>query len=160
MQRSKISAYRKPKTLEELRRITGIGEAKCRDYGEAILNALRRFENGERASKEWHSRASSPSQETRELLEKGHSFEEIAQLRGRKIYSVVVLVADLVERGEVAFRSDWVHPIHLEQIRQSAATLGLDLLKPIKDSLPEEISYESIRLVVAHLRHSTKNPSA
>ncbi len=152
--------HRKPKTLEELRRITGIGEAKCRDYGEAILNALRRFENGERASKEWHSRASSPSQETRELLEKGHSFEEIAQLRGRKIYSVIVLVADLVEKGELAFRSDWVHPIHLEQIRQSAATLGLDLLKPIKDSLPEEISYESIRLVVAHLRHSTKNPSA
>ena len=152
--------HRKPKSLDELRHITGIGEAKCRDYGEAILDALRRFDAGERASQEWHSRASSPSQETRELLERGHSFEEIAQLRGRKVSSVVVLVADLVEKGELPIRPDWVHPIHAEQIRQSAAKLGLDFLKPIKDSLSDEISYESIRLVVAHLRHSAKSPSS
>ncbi len=152
--------HRKPKSLDELRRITGIGEAKCRDYGEAILDALRRFDTGERASQEWHSRASSPSQETRELIERGHSFEEIAQLRGRKLSSVVVLVADLIEKGELPFRPDWVHPIHAEQIRQATAKLGLDLLKPIKDSLSDEISYESIRLVVASLRHSAKNPAS
>jgi hypothetical protein len=29
-------------------------------------------------------------------------------------------------------------------------------LKPIKDALPEEISYEEIRLVVAELRHKKK----
>jgi ATP-dependent DNA helicase RecQ len=149
--------HHKPKTIEELRRITGIGEAKCRDYGEEILNALRRFESGERASQEWHSRPSSPSQETLELLAQGRSFEEIAQLRGRKVSTVVSLVANLVETGELLFRPDWVHPIHAEQIRQSAAKLGLDLLRPIKDSLPAEITYEDIRLVVADLRHSAKS---
>ena len=148
--------HRKPRTLQELRAVSGMGEKKCEAYGEQILQALRRFENGERASKEWHSRPSSPSQETLDLLEKGHSFEEIAQIRGRKLSTVVSLIADLVEKGELPLGPDWVHPIHAEKIRQSAAKLGLDLLRPIKDSLPEEITYEQIRLVVADLRHAAK----
>jgi ATP-dependent DNA helicase RecQ len=150
---------RQPKTLAELRTVSGMGDAKCQTYGEQILDALRRFASGERASQEWHARPSSPAQETLDLLAKGHTFEEIAQLRGRKLSTVIILVADLIEKGELPFRPDWVHPIHAEQIRQSAATLGLDLLKPIKDSLPGEITYEQIRLVVAHLRHSAKSRS-
>ena len=146
----------KPKTTEELRSVSGMGDAKCQTYGEAILDALRRFASGERASKEWHARPSSPAQETLDLLRQGRTFEEIAQLRGRKLSTVIVLVADLIEKGELPFRPDWVHPIHAEQIRQSAAKLGLDYLKPIKESLPAEITYEEIRLVVSHLRHSAR----
>src|SRR5271157_410766 len=145
-----------PRTIAELRQITGMGEKKCEIYGAEILDALRRFATGERATKEWHAKPSSPAQETLDLLEKGHTFEEIAQLRGRKISTVVSLIADLVEKGELDFRPDWVHPIRADQIRQSAAQLGLDLLGPIKKSLPEEITYEDIRLVVAHLRRSAK----
>lgn len=147
---------RKPQTLGQLRSVSGMGDAKCQTYGEEILDALCRFANGERATPEWHARPTNPTQETLDLLKKGHTFEEIAHLRGRKLSTVIALVADLVERGELDYRHDWVHPIHAEQIRQSAATLGLDLLKPIKDSLPSAISYDSVRLVVAHLRHSAK----
>jgi ATP-dependent DNA helicase RecQ len=146
----------KPKTMQELRSVSGMGDAKCQSHGEAILDALRRFANGERASKKWHARPSSPAQETLDLLAKGHTFEEIAQLRGRKLSTVIVLVADLIEKGKLAFRPDWVGPIHAEQIRQSAAKLGLDYLKPIKESLPAEITYEDIRLIVASLRHSAR----
>jgi ATP-dependent DNA helicase RecQ len=146
-----------PRTMAELRQITGMGEKKCELYGAEILGALRRFANGERASKEWHVKPSSPLKETMELLQQGHTFEEIAQLRGRKVCTVVSLIADLVERGELPFRPDWVHPIHQEHIRAAATRLGLDLLKPIKEALPEEITYEDIRLVVADLRHSAKN---
>src|SRR5271166_1737402 len=145
-----------PRSIAELRQITGMGEKKCEIYGAEILDALRRFASGERATKEWHAKPSSPAQETLDLLEKGHTFEEIAQLRGRKISTVVSLIADLVEKGELDFRPDWVHPIRADQIRQSATQLGLDLLGPIKKSLPEEITYEDIRLVVAHLRRSAK----
>jgi ATP-dependent DNA helicase RecQ len=141
-----------PRTIGELRQISGIGEKKCELYGEEILDALRRFANGERATKDWHAKASSPSQETLELLNQGRTFEEIAQLRGRKVSSVVVLVADLVEKGETPFRPDWVHPIHQQHILEAAARLGLDLLRPIKEAMPEQISYEEIRLVVADAR--------
>ena len=125
--------------------------------GEEILDALRRFSSGERATKEWHAKASSPSQETLELLNQGRTFEEIAQLRGRKISTVVSLIADLVEKGELAFRPDWVHPIHQQHILEAGARLGLDLLKPIKEAVPEQITYEDIRLVVAHARLAAKH---
>lgn len=148
---------RNPKTMEELRAISGMGEKKCEAYGEKILRALRRFESGERASKDWHGRPSDPSRETLEFLGQGRSFEEIAQLRGRKVSSVVSLVANLVEMGEVPLDPNWVDSCRAEQIRQSASRLGLDLLKPIKESLPAEITYEEIRLVVAALRRAAKS---
>lgn len=147
---------RQPKSRRELRAISGMGDKKCEMYGEEILRALERFRNGERASKEWHARPSNPSLETLELLQKGHTLEEIAQIRGRKVASVVALVADLVERGETGFQSRWVDAEKKEQIRQTAQRAGMEWLKPIKDALGEEVTYEEIRLVVAEMRREGK----
>ncbi|HKM83892.1 MAG TPA: RecQ family ATP-dependent DNA helicase [Candidatus Acidoferrum sp.] len=146
----------RPKTLTELQRISGMGEKKCEMYGEEILEVFRRFARGERASKEWHARPSTPSLETLDLLEKGHSFEEIAQIRGRKVPSVVALVADLIEKGETKLRPEWVDAAKCAQIREASKQAGTEWFKPIKDALPEEISYEEIRLVVAELRWKKK----
>jgi ATP-dependent DNA helicase RecQ len=146
----------RPKTLIELRRVSGIGEKKCELYGEEVLEVLRRFGRGERASKEWHARPSTPSLETLDLLEQGHSFEEIAQIRGRKVRSVITLVADLIEKGETELKPQWVDPAKCTQIREASKRVGTEWLKPIKDALPEEIGYEEIRLVVAELRWKKK----
>lgn len=150
-----------PRTIAELRRISGIGEKKCEMYGEEILEVFRRFASGERASKEWHARPSNPSLETKELLEEGHSFEEIAQIRGRKVSSVVVMVADLIEKGETDFKAQWVDAAKYKEIQEASERVGMEWLKPIKDALPEGTSYDEIRLVVAHLRRqngvNTKN---
>jgi ATP-dependent DNA helicase RecQ len=143
---------RQPKSLRELREISGMGEKKCELYGQEILEALESFRQGARASQEWHARPSNPSQETLELLLKGHTFEEIAQIRGRKVTSVVALVADLVERGATRFQDHWVEAEKRQLIREAAGSKGLDLLKPIKDALPKQITYEEVRLVVAEMR--------
>jgi ATP-dependent DNA helicase RecQ len=146
-----------PRTIAELRRISGIGEKKCEMYGEEILEVFRRFGRGERASKEWHARPSTPSLETKELLEKGHSFEEIAQIRGRKVSSVVVMVADLIEKGETDFKPQWLDAAKYKEIQEASTRVGMEWLKPIKDVLPREISYDEIRLVVADLRRKSAN---
>jgi len=146
----------RPKSMAELRRVSGMGEKKCEMYGEELLEAFRRFAGGERASEEWHARPSTPSLETKDLLEKGHSFEEIAQIRGRKVASVVALVADLIEKGEAELKPQWVDSAKCAQIREASKKAGTEWLKPIKDALPEEISYEEIRLVVADLRRKKK----
>ena len=148
----------RPKTIAELRRISGMGEKKCEMYGEEILDVLRRFGRGERASKEWHARPSTPSLETKDLLEKGHSFEEIAQIRGRKVWSVKAMVADLIEKGETKFQSQWVGAEQYEKIRNASERLGMDLVKPIVDDLAGGINYEDVRLVIADLRRQ-KNAS-
>jgi ATP-dependent DNA helicase RecQ len=41
----------RPRTLTEVRRISGFGERKTEAYGQQIIDALQRFRNGERASK-------------------------------------------------------------------------------------------------------------
>ncbi|MGC2672529.1 MAG: helix-turn-helix domain-containing protein, partial [Candidatus Acidiferrum sp.] len=38
------------------------------------------------------------------------------------------------------------------RIEEACTRLGFERLKPLKDALPAEISYEEIRLVTAHLR--------
>jgi len=147
---------KQPKTLKELRKISGIGEKKCEMYGEEILRAFERFRNGERAGKEWRARPSNPSLETLELLRKGHTLEEIAQIRGRKVSSVVVLVADLVERGETAFQADWMDAARREQIREACQRAGVEWMKPVKNALPPDVSYDEIRLVMAEMKRERK----
>jgi len=142
----------KPSTLQELRRVSGFGNKKVEMYGQEILDALRRFRQGERASNEGQPKASSPAKETLRLLEEGRTFAEIAQIRARTLRAVVSLVADLIERGEAEFQPNWLSPERYNQIAAACRQLGMDRLKPLKEALPPEIPYEEIRLVIARLR--------
>ena len=153
-------ARAKPANLGALLYVSGMGEKKVEVYGAEILAALRRFKEGERASSEWHAKASRPGEETLELLEKGHTFEEIAQIRGRKVRTVVAMVAGMIESGEAKFREEWFAAAKYAAIAEACSRLGTDLLKPIKEALPEETSYDEIRLVVAHLRAREKAANA
>jgi ATP-dependent DNA helicase RecQ len=147
---------RKPKNMQELRRISGMGEKKCEMYGKEILALFPRFEKGERASKEWRAKATNASAETLDLLQQGHSFEQIAQIRGRKVASVIVLVADLLEKGETEFQESWMPEERHQQIREACTRAGLEWMKPIKEELPAEVSFDEIRLVLAEMRREAK----
>ncbi len=145
-----------PKTREQLLRVSGIGLNKAELYGEEILEALGKFRAGERAKNDWQAKASSPAEETLAMLKQGLNFEEIAQRRGRKVRTVVALIANLVETGEAEFQVEWMPRATYEKIREACVRLGMDLLRPIKDALPDEISYDEVRLVAAHLRRKGK----
>jgi ATP-dependent DNA helicase RecQ len=141
----------KPSSLSELRRVAGFGDRKTELYGREILAALSRFRNGATAT-ETPGHASNPAGETLRLLQEGRTLEEIAQIRGRQLSTVASMVADMVERGEVDFKPGWIHGDHQEQIEQAGMRLGLERLKPLKDALPEKVTYDEIKLVVARLR--------
>ncbi|HVO60721.1 MAG TPA: RecQ family ATP-dependent DNA helicase [Terriglobales bacterium] len=140
-----------PNSLAELRRITGFGERKTSIYGEQILAALRQFRDGARASLVVKEKTK-PAEETMRLLAEGNTFEQIAALRGRQLRTVIGSIAALVEQGEIEFQPTWISPEKLSVIEAACAKVGLQWLKPIKDCLPEEITYDDIRLVVARLR--------
>lgn len=40
-------AARRPHTTEEFLNVSGVGERKAQQYGEAFLKAIREYENGE-----------------------------------------------------------------------------------------------------------------
>jgi len=143
-----------PASISQLRTVTGIGERKAQLYGQEILAALQRYQEGARASA-LPRQKTAPALETIELLAKGKTFEEIAQIRGRQLSTVVNAVAVLVEKGDVEFQPTWIdrnRDAVIEAACVRAGVANVDRLKPIKDVLPPEIGYEEIRLVLARLR--------
>jgi ATP-dependent DNA helicase RecQ len=151
-----------PTSIAQLLNITGIGERKADMYGQAILAALRQYRGGSRATALPEKRTA-PALETIRLLAEGKSFEEIAQIRGRQIATVVNAVAGLVEKGEVEFRPEWIERNKLAVIEAACARVGLERLerlKTLKDALPQEITYDEIRLVVSWLRREGKQKKA
>lgn len=146
----------RPSSIAKLLTITGIGERKAATYGQEILAALQRYNEGARASA-LPQKKMAPSLETLQLLSEGKTLEEIAQTRGRQLGTVMNAVATLVEAGEVEFQPAWIDRSRLSVIEAACVRAGvenIERLKPLKDVLPPEITYDEIRLVLAHLKRS------
>jgi ATP-dependent DNA helicase RecQ len=149
----------RPKSMPQLMRVIGIGELKAKKYGAQILEALKRFQAGERAKPRPESKVNSAA-ETMRLLREGKSLEEIARARGRQLSTIASTVSDLVERGFVEYQPGWVEAGRRAQIEAACASHGLTALRPLKDALPPDFTWEEIRLVVSHLRRLGENNSA
>ncbi len=142
-----------PTSFDGLLDVLGIGEKKAQLYGEMILDALQQFRQGARATVR-EGRNEPPGEETIRLLSEGHSFQEIAEIRERRLNTVVDTVADLVEKRRIDFDERWIAPERLRQIEDAAARVGFDRAKPIKDAVSSDISYGEIRLVLGRLRRA------
>jgi ATP-dependent DNA helicase RecQ len=146
----------RPRSLGELRGVSGFGDKKTELYGQGILDALKEFGRGARATKQEEEKKK-PAEETMRLLAQGRTFEEIAKARGRQVGSVVELVVRLLENGEIEFQPKWIEPAKQAQIEEVCSRLGIGRLKSLKEALPPEISYDEIKLVAARLRLEHKN---
>jgi ATP-dependent DNA helicase RecQ len=144
---------KQPRTHAELLHVSGIGERKAVAHGAEILAALEAYRKGARAAKQEAPKVS-PAEETIRMLKEGRNFEEIAQLRERRLATVVDLVAELVERGRLEFDPKWIAAERREQIEAAIQKLGADRMKTIKDALPPEVTYGEIRLVAAKFRRA------
>ena len=141
---------KQPGNLRELLRVFGFGERKAELYGGEIFAAFEAFRNGARAAE--RTAQASPADETIRLLAEGKTFAEIAGIRGRQVSTVVNMVADLVEKGRLGYRIEWVGEELHRQIEETVRRLGPQWLKPLKEALPPEVTYEQLRLVVAYVR--------
>jgi|tagenome__1003787_1003787.scaffolds.fasta_scaffold20989162_6 ATP-dependent DNA helicase RecQ len=143
-----------PNSIAQLRTISGIGERKAQMFGESILAALRDYRDGARATLASEKKVA-PALETVQLLAEGRTFEEIAKLRERQVGTIVSTVATLVENGRVEFQPHWMDQNRLSVIGAACRRAGVEKitrLKELKDVLPPEITYNEIKLVLAHLR--------
>lgn len=146
----------RPSSIAQLRTITGIGERKAATYGQEILAVVQRYSEGARALA-LPQQKTAPALETLQLLSEGKTLEEIAQIRGRQLRTVVNAVATLVETGEVEYQPGWIDRTRYSVIEAACIRAGvenIERLKPLKDVLPPEITYDEIRLVLAHLKRS------
>jgi len=143
---------KRPTNLRELLGVTGIGERKAELYGGEIFAVFEAYRKGTRAAE--RVKSESPAEETLRLLASGKTFAEIAEARGRQLQTVVNMVADLIEKGRLEYDICWVGEERHRQIEEVVERLGSNFLRPIKDALPGEVTFEQIRLVVAMVRKS------
>ena len=141
----------RPRSLEALRSVPGFGERKIETYGKQILSALAEFDAGARAAAPREAQTK-PAEETLRLLREGKSMAEIATIRQRQINTVANTIATLIENGDVEFDDNWVDATRRSVIEAACSRLGTQWLKPLKEAVPPEVTYEEIRLVVARLR--------
>jgi ATP-dependent DNA helicase RecQ len=144
---------KKPSNLRELLGVSGFGERKAELYGSEVFAAFEAFRNGARAAARETAQAS-PADETMRLVAEGKTFQEIAAIRGRQLSTVVNMVADLVEKGRLQYRVEWVGEEAHRTIGEAVERLGPQWLKPLREALPAEYTYEQIRLVVAWARRA------
>jgi ATP-dependent DNA helicase RecQ len=142
---------RRPSNFAELKQVPGIGEKKADVYGAEILQVLRNFGGGARATQKV-AKEVTPAEQTRRLLNEGRTFEEIGRIRARQISTVVCTVANLIETRQVRLDPKWISPDAQPLIEAACLTKGVERLRDIKDAVPPYVSFEDIRLVVAHLR--------
>jgi ATP-dependent DNA helicase RecQ len=142
---------KEPSDVQGLLGVTGIGERKAQLYGGEILATFAAFRDGARAVARSVSNVS-PAEETLRLLAEGKTMQEIAQIRGRQMSTVVHTIAGLIEEGRVEYRMEWVGEEAHRQTEEAAHRIGSEFLRPLRDALPPEITYDQIRLVVAYVR--------
>jgi uncharacterized protein YpbB len=62
-----------------------------------------------------------------------------------------------VEDGEVSFDAKWVSAERYAEIASAVQQFGKERLRPVKEALPEEITYEEIRLVATDMDMKKKS---
>ncbi|SFS59630.1 DNA helicase RecQ [Marininema halotolerans] len=148
-----------PSNHQEMKSIRGVGEKKLKKYGETFLKAIQAYvtEKGitpvasSPPTKSSSSEQKEPSHLTtwRMWHEEGISYEEIATTRG---LTPSTLDNHLLRAAQEGHPVDWNRLIPTDQeplILRAIEETGGTQLRPIKDKLPEPISYTTIKAVLA-----------
>jgi len=86
---------------------------------------------------------------TLDLYKAGRSIEEIATERNLKPSTISSHLAELIEMGEEIDVEKLIQPDHYDVIVDALQQIGGEVLRPVKDFLGDDYTYEEIRLVRA-----------
>ena len=145
-----------PQNKEQFLTISGVGTKKYESYGEDFIKIIKDYcvENEIDTSKfkkqEFKEEKKTDRYElTYNYYVEGLSLVEIAEKRG---YTTSTIIEHLKRCQNAGHIVDWLRfvddPKKEEKILAVIKEVGLDKLKLIKEALPEEISYDDIRLVI------------
>lgn len=157
-----------PVERESFLRINGVGPLKWEKYGADFVKEIKAYcdQNGivptesikaktveVSLSRQSNKPAVGDSQQlTLKLFRQGKTVDEIATLRGIVTSTIVSHLAELMDNGEDIDINTLISPEKQEIIAKIIQEIGGDKMKPIKERLPESVSYNEIRLVWSKLR--------
>lgn len=151
-----------PINSEELLQISGVGRTKLERYGEAFTEAIKGYveENNvqvpkrfavtdsERKSRKSPDIINDTKMESYRLCQSGLGVEEIAKARGLTPGTVEGHLLSCLQNGMEIDPRLFVTEDEQKQIVEAVSRCGRERLTPIKEALPDSISYNAIRYVL------------
>lgn len=159
-------ARTRPSSSDALRLVYGIGEAKANAYGDAVLQLLgdycRDHDLPLDVARPANEAARAPAAATPPapggtfavalaLFRKGASVDDVIRQTMRTRTTVVNYLCEYVRLEKPATLDQWVPQATVDRVVQAVRQVGAERLKPIFIALGEKVSYDDIRVVLAHL---------
>jgi ATP-dependent DNA helicase RecQ len=161
----------RPSSLTALRAVYGIGETKLQELGDALLHLLdshcqqhglsrdsRTTPRDNRARKNVSSRPNPARQKAFEMFQRGASVQEVSEAIDRSPSTVLEYLREHIEQSRPRTISTWVPEEVYERVAKAAREVGTGRLKPIFLALGEQVPYDQIHLVVAHMNCDSLGP--
>jgi ATP-dependent DNA helicase RecQ len=140
----KLMAQVRPKTLADFALLSGINEHKTQQYGESFISTIRDFTAEHQLPKPVPSKS---QMTTLQLHQQGLSVAEIATERGMAVSTISSHLGELIEMNQPVALNKLVTAAKQQKIVQTIQQLGDLALKPLKENLGEDYTYDEIRLV-------------
>lgn len=152
-----------PITSEEFLNVNGVGELKLEKYGAVFLSVIENFckANPERLSGKPVMKTSTQKSKkleknshliTFELFKEGLTVPEIAKKREMAISTIENHIMQCMAQGIDIDIEEIIPSSYMPMIQKAVEEVGREKLKPIKEQLPNEITYLMIK---AYLRSTS-----
>lgn len=156
---------RYPVTEDQLLDISGVGELKLKKYGESFLEAVQQYVEENKLDQDWvFKKKSKPAMEdqslktheiTIDLLKSGISLNQAAAERDCTLQTILSHIQKYLSEGNsLNFEIPFDELFDKEEeklVLESIEKVGIARLTPIKNMLPDNITYDAIRAVI--LKH-------
>jgi ATP-dependent DNA helicase RecQ len=147
----KDMAEKMPATIAQMSRVSGVGDAKLKQYGQIFVNEIVKFIRENTETGKTRVVKGFTYIETLEMFREGLSVVEIAHHKGVTPQTIVGHLVKLAEEGETFEWQRAIPTADYKAIRQAAQKLGInkgDALKPLFEALNERFDYNILRLAM------------
>jgi ATP-dependent DNA helicase RecQ len=153
----------RPSDAEKLRMIYGIGDQKLRTYGHLVLSIVKEYcEEHALAMDNEAGPIAAPAPASAktmtpvlaqafQLFREGAAIEDVMHQTGRARATVFDYLCEFIRQEKLASVTPWISAEVYAEVAEAAKTHGSAKLKPLFIALAEKVSYDEIRVVVAHL---------
>ncbi len=145
-----------PQTQQEFSRINGVGPIKWFKYGEKFSEVIRGHQGAKPTFEREQVTAPLQRQHSREetlrLYQQGKSIEQIMQERQLARSTIITHLVEAIQEGNDLNLAPLLSEAKQATIKLLLNELGAERLAPIKERLPEDFTYDEIRLVAAGYR--------
>ena len=150
-------ASARPKTLDAMRQITGMGDVKLKAYGARFLAAITgHAPSGEMTALVLKSASSSPREAKARkalafsLFRDQTYLDDVTHQLGVARGTAVGYLVDYLQAERPKDIARWVRDEDYVEVAAAAQSVGRGSLKAIHDALQGQVGYDEIRVVLAH----------